>query len=106
MPLDRWGNPIRIAFSAKECLWILAALEIPRAERNSAFMDIAEMTGRDFVSIRAKAYSLHAEYLATWTAPRREIMVPDRDQRIGCPYLPPSELKPVSEAQKRAGRAR
>jgi hypothetical protein len=80
-------------------------MELPRQERIEAFQDIAEMTGREFSSIRAKAYSLHAEYMATWTAPRREIMVADRDQRIACP-LPPSELKQVTEAQKMAGRAR
>jgi hypothetical protein len=98
--LDRFGKPVRIGFAEHECLWIKAAMELPRRERLAAFNDIADMTGRSTAQIRSKAYALYNQAMRTWAAqPRGRVIVPE-----GPVYEP--WIKPVSEAQKMAGRAR
>jgi len=51
MVVDRFGNPVRIGWSAHHILWIRAAMSLEKAERHQAYRDIAELTGRSYRSV-------------------------------------------------------
>jgi len=51
---DRFGRSIQVGWPEHHILWIEAAMTLPRAERNVAFNDIAEMTGRGYASVYYK----------------------------------------------------
>lgn len=55
MPLDRFGHRINIGWADHEDLWIEAANTLGRSERQAAFRDIAELTGRDYACILRRA---------------------------------------------------
>ena len=75
MPVDRFGNTVLMGWSEAECLWLKAAMELPRRERFEAFADISEMSGRSVAAVQSKAYALYARAVATW-APTPRVMVP------------------------------
>lgn len=72
--LDRFGNPVRVAWPHHHILWIDAALTLPRNEHTAAFEDIADLTGRSLVAIQSKAYAIQRARLAE--ANTRRVFVP------------------------------
>ena len=96
---DRAGNPIRIAWTPKEIIWLKAALSLPAYECLCALDDIASMSSRTISAVKAKAQDLAAE---ADRSPARRLMVP---ARALAKSLPISELKQPSEAMKMRGRA-
>lgn len=59
--IDRFGKPIRVGWAPHELLYIEAALTFRASERSSAYQDIADMTGRSLIAIRAKAENMASE---------------------------------------------
>src|SRR5512146_1082052 len=54
--LNRFGNRILVGWSQKELVWLHAATTLPNGERESAYCDIAYMTGRSMAAVRKQAY--------------------------------------------------
>lgn len=59
--LDRHGQPIRIGFQAHELEYITAAMTLPLRERESAYDQISDLTGRAVSSIKNRARKLITE---------------------------------------------
>jgi len=53
--LDRFGRVIRIGWSEHELLWVEAANTLERPLLYAALRDIADMTGRSYAAVLAKA---------------------------------------------------
>lgn len=93
-----------IGWSPKEILWLKAALDLPAHEFLEACEDIASpsMANRTVAAVAAKARSLRLGYHSRpgpARAPAKtSVLVPCARS------LPPSALKPISEARKMAGR--
>jgi len=49
--VDRFGQPILIGWPAHHILWVQAAMMLDIPERQAAFRDIAQMTGRSYKSV-------------------------------------------------------
>lgn len=52
--LDRFGREIRVGWEPREDEWLRAANTFPVPERQEAFRDIADMSGRSFTSVRTR----------------------------------------------------
>lgn len=96
-----------IGWSPKEILWLRAALDLPAHEFLEACEDIASpsMANRTVAAVAAKARSLRADggrgRSGIIPVPARtSVMVP-----AGARSLPPSALKPISDARKMGRRA-
>ena len=61
--LDRWGHPIIVGWSDHQILWIEAALTLDGQERRNAFQDIAELVGRPYASVWAKAVDIERKQI-------------------------------------------
>lgn len=88
--LDRFGNPIRVAFSTTELLWIMAANSLPPDERTAALDDIASMTARSPRAIAVKARELLQK------APEVPAPPPPPKVRIGW-APPPTKISAVRD---------
>lgn len=92
--IDRFGKHIFIYFADHEILWIEAANHLDYHERQAAFRDIAELSGRHLNDVRKKAHRLkrvqkEAAAKALAPAPKPKPVW----------ILPPSQLKPPSMAR-------
>jgi hypothetical protein len=97
--IDRWGNPVRVAWAAHELLWIEAALSLDVRDRMAAFTDIAELTGRPRETVQRMAANLRS-------ARKREAEALRQPVRMALPHpTPPSALRPPTLAQLMGGRA-
>lgn len=94
--IDRWGNPIRVAWAAHELLWIEAALSLPMIERTEAFKDIAGLSGRDLEQVRRMAVTIRSAHRRAQEA---------MEQPVKPVPLAPSALRPPTLAQLMGGRA-
>lgn len=102
MPVDRFGNPIRVGFSPTEDEWLKAANTLHGSARFAAFRDIAEMSGRTFAQIRDKANHMRRPDNKL----KGEILAKTYEWRLGAtqlvahgrPGLRPSELQQPTKA--------
>ena len=96
--LDRWGNHIRVYWAEYEILWVRAAMTLPCAERQEAYRDIADMTGRTLAQVRGYANSVRN---------REEVAraKQEEERRAAIPVLPPSIISKPTMAQLMGGRA-
>lgn len=85
----------KVGWSAKEIVWLRAALTLPGLECLCALDDIASMSCRTISAVKSKAQSLKVPPDA---APPRRVMVP-----AAARWAP---IKQPTKAQLMAGRAR
>jgi hypothetical protein len=109
--LDRFGDRIRVGWSAHEFLWVEAALSLPPEKQTDAWLDIAEMTGRGAVAVRAMANKILARRRLTeefQEADRRAIrstVVGAAARYLRRPVTLPSDLRQPTKAQLMGARA-
>lgn len=93
--IDRYGHRVAVGWPEHHLEWIKAALSLDMKARQEAFHDIAEMTGRGFKAVRARAYCINA-------LERRHAAAHQRRAVMRLPTgrsLPPSELRQPTMAQ-------
>lgn len=94
--IDRYGKPINVAWPEHHLEWVRAALTLDFKERQAAFHDIAEMTGRGIEAVRGcvKAVRDRDRRQAIAYAHKKAL-------RTATPALPfpPSTIRPPTMAQ-------
>ena len=110
--IDRWGKTICVGWPAHHIIWLDAALSLAGEQRTSAFLDIAELTGRSFCAVRNKAYAVLQNKLDTLIAERAAVhksthaaMVARRDAQRLAKAMPPSSITAPSKARLMGARA-
>lgn len=59
---DRFGQPLALAWSEVEILWLEAAISLKTLDlRMAAYLDISGMSGRSFAAVKRKALNLQME---------------------------------------------
>lgn len=97
--IDRYGHRIAVGWPEHHLEWIRAALTLDMKAKKAAFHDIAEMTGRGFKAVRARAYCINAldrrhaaahlrrtvmRLPTAWSLPPSELRQPTKQQLMGC----------------------
>jgi hypothetical protein len=101
--IDSSGKKIIVGWSARELLYVEAAMTLPTKERSQAYEDIASMTGRRVATVYRKASSLREERIAA----ARTFLghKPFKVREVEPPKLPPSQFAPPSIARLMGQRA-
>lgn len=98
--IDRFGKPIYVGWQEHEMIWLDVAISLCRKERNAAFREIAEMSGRRVESVRVMAYAHMARRLrdSEMASRSRTVLVaPHREQHR--PRIMESELRGPTRSQ-------
>lgn len=106
MPIDRFGNQIRLAWSDHEILWVKAALTLPRHNRMCAYRDISEMSHRTLGAVQTMARKIWAAGTDERAEAARALLVPVRrlpDDRAS--RVPDDLFRWPSRAALRGGKA-
>ena len=98
--IDRFGRRISVGWPEHHLEWIRAALTLDWKERQEAYRDISELTGRGIKAVRDRAKVMKDMEKRHLLAAQRRVM------RLPAWWsLPPSQLRKPSMAQLMAGRA-
>lgn len=102
--IDRFGNALRVGWLEHEILWLEAAISLPFFQRQEAYREIAELTGRPETAVRYRAGQLKAAQERA-----KAVLVPARPavwsakRRAACL---PTELRAPTKEQLMAGNGR
>lgn len=102
--IDAHGNPIQLAWSPVEIIWLEASITLPTLkERMDAYKDIAAMTGRTFSAIKAKALRMQYDRDEAELNSRYGVVSLTQPCYPRAPYV--SGLRQPTKAQLMAGKA-
>lgn len=96
--ISRFGQPLYLGWPEHHLEWVRAALTLDYKERQLAFRDIAEMTGRGIKAVRDRAKRIkeqdrrQAEIAnrrvmrlpRAWSMPPSQITPPSMSRLMGC----------------------
>lgn len=105
--IDRFGRSIYVGWAAHEIIWLQSAMTLPHGERQNAYRDIASMSGRSFIAVKAQAASMRLNdrrLLAKADAEilrNRTVLVPAKTTKGPAPFC---EIRQPTKAQLMAGR--
>lgn len=98
--IDRFGSKVSVAWPEHHLVWVEAALTLDFKDRQQAYRDIAEMTGRSVSAVRDRAKHVKAQQGREAEHARRKVVM-----RLPAEWALTTMIKQPTMAQLMGGRA-